>query len=138
VDHVNGAIELRKLFMGIKTPNNAPLLGAHMIVARPPEDENVHTLIFQTPRLKRDTDLRTAARDYLETYYVKAAQGVSMPLGMNLAGSKTLTLLQLEQVANDIEAGDTIVLVDAANDIEEYVKVTQMAVSTQTFVYRKP
>src|SRR5690554_4559422 len=74
VDHANGSVELRKLFMGIRTNNNAPLLGAHMLVVEPPLDPNVTTLIFQTPKIDRETDTRVVARDYLEHYYIKAAR----------------------------------------------------------------
>lgn len=135
VDHVNGSIEMRKLFMGVRTNNNAPLLGAHMIVAQPPEDPNVHVVIYQTPRPHRETDVRADARDYLETYFVRSGQGVSRPMGLNLAGSKVLTLFQDERVSNDIQSGDTIVLVDAKEGVEEYVKITQYTAAMRTFVY---
>lgn len=135
VDHVNGSIELRKIFMGIRTQNNAPLLGAHMIISEPPKDPNVHALVFQTPRPDRETDMRADARDYLETYFVRSSQGVSRPMGLNLAGSKTLTLFQDERVNNDISSGDTIVLLNTTSGIEEYVKIQQLSTTMRTFTY---
>ena len=137
VDHANGAVELRKLFMGIRTANNAPLLGAHMLIVEPPKDDNVTTLIFQTPKERRETDTRVAARDYLENYFIKSARQFVQPLGLNVEGSNTLTLFAPLSVPVEIKAGDTIVLYDAAGSgTEEYVKISSVSVTRQRFVYK--
>lgn len=135
VDHANGSVELRKLFMGIRTQNNAPLLGAHMLVVEPPQDENVTTLIFQTAKEGRETDVRTAARDYLENYYIKASREFIQPLGLNVQMSTNLTMFAALTVPVRIKAGDTIVLHNSENGLEEYVKIQSISVTRQTFVY---
>ena len=135
VDHANGSAELRKVFVGIRTDNNAPLLGAHAIVSDIPEDENVNVLIFQTAKDLREVDVRTNARDYLENYYIKSAREFVQPLGLNVELSTTLTLFAADVVPVDIKAGDTIVLVNSETQIEEYVKIQSMSVARQSFIY---
>ena len=138
VDHANGSVELRKLFMGIRTNNNAPLLGAHMLVVEPPLDPNVTTLIFQTPKVGRETDTRVVARDYLEHYYIKAAREFVQPLGLNVEMSNTLTLFAALTVPVNIKAGDTIVLFNSTTNLEEFVKIQSISVAVQSFVYQRP
>src|SRR5690554_3020916 len=135
VDHANGSVELRKLFMGIRTQNNAPLLGSHMLVIEPPQDDNVTTLIFQTPKDGREIDQRTAARDYLETYYVKSSREFMQPLGLNLEASNIISFFAPAQVPVTTKSGDTVVLYDSTTQLEEYVKISSLDVTNQTFIY---
>lgn len=132
VDHTTGAVELRKLFMGVDTDNQAPLLGAHMIVAKLPTDPNVNVTLFSTGS---ETDVRADARDYLESYLVQTTRAFPVPLGRQLKGSTSIILFQISQAPVTLRVGDTKMLLNPNSNQKEYVRLTSVQATRTTFVY---
>lgn len=133
VDHTTGAVELRKLFLGVNTNNQAPLLGAHVINVVPPEDASVDVLLFQTGSAE---DVRRDAQDFVESYMVQSTKNFAAPLGLNLAGSRQLVLFQSLLINTLPKNGETKVLLNTDTGISEYVRFTDVQATQQVFIYQ--
>lgn len=89
LDRTYGRISLRKAFPAVVTDNVDSYYSAHVIVAKPPADEKVSVSLFTT---KSWSDLRSGAKDKLESYLAMGAEGRWMLYGNHLAGQRTLQL----------------------------------------------
>lgn len=127
LDRVYGRVNMRKLFLSVRSANQDTLLGAHSIALRNPVDPRVGVTLFQTGS---HTDRRDAARDRIESYVVKATEANFWLWGDQLEGQRGISALQRKD-AIPPETGQVYTLSDSTN--EQYVRVTDVEVSTQTF-----
>lgn len=130
LDRVYGRVNLRKLSLSVRSANQDTLLGAHTIMIREPEDPRVCVTLFQTGS---HTDRRDNARDRIESYVVKATEAQFWLWGDQLEGQRSISCLQR---LNGIppEPGDVYCIVSGNGNTEQYVRVTDVTVSTQTFI----
>lgn len=129
IDRTIGDVALRKAFIGIATDNADTYLGAHAILTKKPVDGNVHTLLFTT---NSESDERTDARNRIESYVVKGAEGKWQLLGEQLAGQRQLVAVQ--RLEAELPAvGDVFCLV--FEEKEQYVRLTEVESSVETFTY---
>jgi hypothetical protein len=89
LDRTYGRVNLRKLYLAVRTANRDIYYGSHAIVTDPPDDPRVSTLIFSTGSY---TDERTEARDRIESYVVKGPISRYYPLGDQIEGQRTVRL----------------------------------------------
>lgn len=129
LDRVYGRVNLRKLFLSVRAPNQDTLLGAHTIALRNPLDPRVGVTLFQTGS---HTDRRDAARDRIESYVVKATEAPFWFWGDQLSGQRAISALQRLD-ARPPEAGEVYTLTNDDGTVEQYVRVTDVEVGRQTF-----
>lgn len=126
LDRVYGRVNLRKLFLSVRSANQDTLLGSHTILLRQPADPRVMVTLFQTGS---HTDRRDNARDRIESYLVKSTEANFWLWGTQLQGQRGLSALQRLN-ATPPEPGQVYCL---SGDSEQYVRVTEVTVARETF-----
>lgn len=128
LDRVYGRVNLRKLFLSVRAPNQDTLLGAHSILLRRPADPRVAVTMFQTGS---HTDRRDNARDRIESYLVKSSEANFWLWGTQLEKQRGIAALQRVD-ATPPEPGEVYTLVTPGGD-EQYVRFTDVEVAVETF-----
>lgn len=127
LDRVYGRVNLRKLFLSVRSANQDTLLGSHTILLRQPVDPRVAVTLFQT---NSHTDRRDNARDRIESYVVKATEAPFWLWGDQLRGQRAISCLQrLDAIPP--EPGQVYALNSGSS--EQYIRVTQVETGRQTF-----
>ncbi|MDO6747215.1 hypothetical protein [Gilvimarinus sp. 1_MG-2023] len=133
LDRVYGRVNMRKLFLSVRSANQDTLLGSHSILLRQPLDPRVGVSLFQTGS---HTDRREDAQNKLESYLTKATEARFWLWGDQLEGQRAIACLQRLDAAPP-EQGETYCLVEVdenGNDVaEQYVRVTEVEVGRETF-----
>ncbi len=132
LDYTYGRVNLRKLFLSVRNAGVDSYYGSHMIIDTPPADPLVSVLLFT----RGDWfDLRSDARNNIESYVVKAAPYSGYLMGDQLQGARAIVVLQREELALP-KIGDVLYL-SQANVGDQYVRITDITdeVRTYTVVY---
>ncbi|NWO05828.1 MAG: hypothetical protein HLX50_09075 [Alteromonadaceae bacterium] len=129
LDRVYGRVNMRKLFLSVRSTNQDTYLGAHTCVLRNPIDPRVAVTLFQTGS---HTDRRDAARDRIESYVVKATEAQFWLWGDQLEGQRAIAALQRVD-GTPPETGEVYVLTSEDGSREQYFRVTEVDVAVQTF-----
>ena len=131
LDRVYGRVSLRKAFPAVMTDNTDMYYGCHVIITDPPDDDNVHTTLFT-----RDDfyDQRDDAKDRIESYVSIANELLWRPLNDQLEGQRAITCFAKPGTTRP-EVGDTIVLKNAVNGDQQYVRITSLEAASATFAY---
>lgn len=132
LDRAGGRVNLRKLFASVQTDNTDGYFGANVIVADPPADPLVSVSLFTTSDV---FDRRTDAQDRMESYLALGPVYSGYLFGDHIAGQMVVTILQRDGVPLPA-VGETFVLVGkpgAVDEVQQYVRVTQVASTVRTF-----
>ncbi len=134
LDRTYGRVNLRKLYLAVRTANRDIYYGSHAIITDPPDDPNVSVLMFTTGSY---TDERVDARDRIESYVVVGPVTRYTLLGDQVMGQRTLRMYAMPE-AELPKIGDVYALSeeDAAGDpIGElqYVRISEVSTELQTF-----
>lgn len=129
LDRVYGRVNMRKLFLSVRSANQDTFLGAHSIALRNPVDPRVGVTLFQTGS---HTDRRDAARDRIESYVVKATEANFWFWGDQLEGQRAISALQRID-STPPETGEVYALTNNSGSIEQYVRITDVTAERQTF-----
>ena len=130
LDRTYGRVSLRKAFAAVMTENTDMYYGSHAIITDPPDDDNVHVTLFST---EDNYDERLDAQDHIESYVTIAALTALRPMNDQLKGQRAINCFASTS-AELPEIGDTLVLWNSNTDEQQYVKVTGLSASNQTFV----
>ena len=110
VDRAAGRDNLRKLFAAVRSADTQILAGAGMLLMRPPADPLVSLVMFSTGTTAvAAADLRTAARNYIESYVVAGPPSSWWLYGTHVAGVQAL-----QDVSLDIQPNEFITFVGAS------------------------
>jgi hypothetical protein len=132
LDTVLGRIKLRGGHAAVKTATTDLLSGAHLIISAAPADDNVAATLFST---EQTFDRRPQYREFIESYAAAGPKTGWQVWGRQLAGQQLLQLWGYPDTP-DLEIGAVYVLIqDEAlpAQIEQYLRVTKLTRSTQTF-----
>ncbi|GAA4650995.1 hypothetical protein GCM10023116_32780 [Kistimonas scapharcae] len=129
IDRTLGDVSLRKVYAGVSTDNTDPYLGAHLIITEPPQDTRVDVLLFNTDS---QTDERTEARNRIESYVVPAVDAPWELLGDQLVGQRSMQAVQRSEDRLP-EIGEVYRLLDENSGQEQYIRITDVTASTETF-----
>lgn len=132
LDRAGGRVNLRKTFAAVQTANTDGYFGANVIVAEPPSDPRVSVTLFSTQDV---FDRRIEAQGRMESYLAQGPVYSGYLFGDHIAGMRVVTILQREEVALPV-VGDTFALrayEGTANEVEQYVRVTDIASTLRTF-----
>ncbi|MEM6483808.1 MAG: hypothetical protein AAF662_02320 [Pseudomonadota bacterium] len=133
LDRIVGDVALRKFFVGINTDNADPYLGVHAIINSAPADPNVNVLLFDAGS---ESDVRQDAQNRIESYVVRGGAAQFDLLGSQFEGQRTVVAYQREEQPPP-EAGQ-VFLLDAGSGTEQYVRVTEVDTTIQTFTVSIP
>jgi hypothetical protein len=134
LDRTYGRVNLRKLYLAVRTANQDVYYGSHAIVTDPPDDPRVSVVMFTTGSY---TDERTNARDRIESYVVVGPVTRYTLLGDQVVGQRMLRLYAMPE-AELPKIGDVYALSeedDAGNPTAEiqYVRITEVSGELQQF-----
>lgn len=127
LDRAGGRVNLRKVFANVQTANTDSYLGANVIVADAPDDPLVSVTIFKA---NSTFDVRTDARNRIESYLTKGSAINGFLLEDHIAGQRAIRIFQ-RPGAELPAVGATLYLV--AGNVTQYVRVTSVASVLQTF-----
>lgn len=127
LDRVYGRVSLRKAYMGVDTATVDRFYGAHAIVAEAPTDPRVSLALFSTESW---IDERQAAQSRMESYLAEGPYWSGFLFSNHIAGQRAISLIQRE-TARLPAIGEVLVLTCGGN--KQYVKVTTVQASVQTF-----
>lgn len=133
-DRAGGRVRLRKVFLSVDTPDTDQLLGANVMVAKPPADPNVSVTLFSTGD---HFDRRTSAQNRVEAYLGAGSEWSGYLLENHIAGQRSIQIFQRVGTTPP-EPGETMVLVEGEGTTAEkrqYVRATRVSSAGGTFTY---
>lgn len=129
VDAVYGRVNLRKIYIAVRTATLDMYAGAHAIITEPPENDRISCVLFSTGSA---FDTRAAARDRIESYVVAGPLSRMRLYGNQLVGQKAILCYQPEgEPLPDV--GDVLVLSVEPGSVRQYVRLTDVAHEVRTF-----
>jgi hypothetical protein len=133
VDSVYGRVNLRKIYVAVRTATLDMYAGAHAIITRPPENDRIGCCLFSTAS---SFDTRAAARDRIESYVVAGPLSRLRLLGNQIIGQKAILCYQ--QVSEPLpDVGEVLVLsqenAQGVASAQQYVRITDVAHEVRTF-----
>jgi hypothetical protein len=132
LDRVYGDVSLRKVFVAVRTPTVDRYLGAHVIVADPPDDPDVSSVLFSTEDF---FDERAEAASRIEAYLAQGPAYQGLLYGNHIAGQMTVMLIQRTNALIP-PIGATLCLrknEGLETELEQYVRVTSVESMVATF-----
>lgn len=130
LDRVTGNVSLRKVYPWVDTTDQDGYFGANVVLADQPDDPSVSVTMMQTDNFD---DTRTAAREKIERYLVKANRSDYGLIGNHFAGQRVLTWFAVTQ-RTPPEVGETYVIENENGLQQEYVRIVDIDASIQTFL----
>jgi len=134
LDRTYGRVNLRKLYLAVRTANQDVYYGSHAIITDPPDDPKVSVLMFTTGSY---TDERINARDRIESYVVVGPATTYTLYGDQIEGQRTLRMYAMPD-AELPKIGDVYALREEdqyGNQVGEiqYVRITESSGEEQQF-----
>lgn len=129
LDRVTGRVSLRKVFMHVDTLNVDTLLGAHVILTDPPDDDYTYISVFATGS---PTDERNNARDRVESYVISGPESQWSLYGLHITGQRVVRLYCRAETASP-EAGAVLLLSTEADGYTanaQYVRIDSIDART--------
>lgn len=132
LDSVYGRVNLRKVYGAVQTADLDVYAGAHAAVMDPPDNDRIHCVLFST---NNDFDVRTAARDRIESYVIAGPESRMILYGRQLIGQQSILAYQRveepipevgEVYALSRESGTTVLY-------QQYVRVGDVESEIRTF-----
>src|SRR3990167_446693 len=132
VDSVYGRVNLRKIFPHINTADLSVYAGGHFVLTDAPDNNRISVLAFSTGS---DFDVRTAARDFIESYVIAGPQSRMTLYGRQLMGSQAI--LAYQRVEEPLpEIGDVYAIsteVAGVTSAQQFVRVQDVAHDVRVF-----
>ncbi len=132
VDSVYGRVNLRKIYPHINTANLDVYAGAHFVITDAPDNDRIGVLAFSTGS---DFDLRTAARDRIESYVIAGPESRMTLYGRQLKESQAILAYQREEEPLP-EIGDVYAIsneVGGVTTAQQFVRVQDVTHEVRTF-----
>jgi len=133
LDSVYGRVNLRKIYLSVRTANNDVYAGAHAIVSAPPANDRVGCLLFST---ESAFDTRDQARDRIESYVVAGPLSRMRLYGNQLIGQQAILTYQAESEPLP-DVGQVFVLSTENSagvaSAQQYVRITDVTHEMRTF-----
>lgn len=133
VDSVYGRVNLRKIYVAVRTATLDMYAGAHAIITDPPQNARISCCLFSTGS---SFDQRAGARDRIESYVVAGPLSQMRIYGTQLVGQKAIRCYQrVEEPLPDV--GEVLVLSvekSGYTPVQQFVRITDMSHITRTFV----
>lgn len=131
VDSVYGRVNLRKIYPHINTATLDVYAGAHFIITDAPDNDRIGVLAFSTGS---DFDLRTAARDRIESYVIAGPESRMTLYGRQLKDSQAILVYQREEEPLP-DVGDVFAIsneVGGVTTAQQFVRVQDVSHEVRT------
>lgn len=130
LDRTYGRVNLRKVFVGVTTPDTESYYGANIIISDPPDDPKVSCTLFTT---RDGFDHRTDAKSQLESYVVAGPLDNMIPYGQQVIGQRAV--LAYQRVEHPLpEVGQVFALgMENGTNKQQYIRIVEFSSSIQTF-----
>lgn len=132
VDSVYGRVNLRKIYVAVRTATLDMYAGAHAIITDAPYNDRISCCLFSTGSA---FDNRTTARDRIESYVVAGPFSRLRLYGNQLVGQRAILCYQREEEPLP-DVGEVLVLsVEAIGytAAAQYVRITDVTHEVRTF-----
>lgn len=132
VDSVYGRVNLRKIYIAVRTATLEMYAGAHAIITDPPNNDRISCVLFSTGSA---FDTRAAARDRIESYVVAGPFSRLRLYGNQLVGQKAILCYQREEEPLP-DVGEVLVLSVEAQGYpatQQYVRITDVTHEVRIF-----
>lgn len=126
LDRAIGRVNIRQAVLGVTTPDTDTYLGAHVIVAAPPNDPRVSVVMVKVDNLFATRD---EIKRRIESYLAGGSSYPGYLFGDMLQGQSSITIAQREGVPLP-NIGDRLVLRKAfglPGQVEQFVAVTSVS-----------
>ena len=133
LDRAMGRFNLRKLFVAVRTLSTDLFGGAKTVVTALPEDPAIGYTLFTT---NDPFDTRAEAANRVESYLFKGPMWHGALYENHIAGMRQIRIIQRDENTTLPPRGKTLCLVQnegQPNEIEQYVRVTDVSTEMQTF-----
>lgn len=133
VDRAGGAASIRQVHTHVQTADVDRFLGAHIIVSRIPNDENVAVTLAECNPFDRRTDIATA----IENYLIQGPEWSGYLFENHVQGQRSIQLFQRPGTPTP-PIGRTLVLIKnegLGTEYKQYVRVTSVETEDRTFTY---
>lgn len=133
VDRAGGAASIRQLHTHVQTADVDRFLGAHIIVSRIPNDDNVAITLAECSPFDRRTDIATA----IENYLIQGPEWSGYLFENHVQGQRSIQLFQRPGTPTP-PIGRTLVLIKnegLGTEYKQYVRVTSIETEDRTFTY---
>lgn len=133
VDRAGGAVHIRQLHTHVQTADVDRFLGAHIIVSRIPNDDNVAVTLAECNPFDRRTDIATA----IENYLIQGPEWSGYLFENHVQGQRSIQLFQRPGTPTP-PIGRTLVLIKnegLGTEYKQYVRVTAVETEDRTFTY---
>ena len=133
VDRAGGAASIRQVHTHVQTADVDRFLGAHIIVSRIPNDENVAVTLAECNPFDRRTDIATA----IENYLIQGPEWGGYLFENHVQGQRSIQLFQRPGTPTP-PIGRTLVLIKdegLGTEYKQYVRVTSVETEDRTFTY---
>jgi hypothetical protein len=132
LDRAGGRVNLRKVFLGVRSDDTDVYFGANVVVAQPPTDANTAVTLFA-----RDAtfDTRSEAQSRVEAYLNKGPLWPGYLYEGHITGQRVVQLFQRPSEAPPT-VGQTLVLVKdegLSTQVEQYIRAITVSSVTRTF-----
>ncbi|MDC7806429.1 hypothetical protein PQS31_06270 [Luteimonas sp BLCC-B24] len=134
IDRVNGDLSLRAVFAVADTLDTELFSGLHMIIAAPPLDPRVDSVLFRTRRGQQYAwgDERADAQAAVERYLDESVITRMVPYDRQLEGQRTVLVYQRPELTLP-EIGEVYVLRNETANITEFIRVEDIEHQVETF-----
>ena len=124
LDRTYGRLNLRKIFPAVITNNVETYAGVQIIIAEPPSDPAVKSVLFQTSTSTAAwSDERAAAQDKIESYITIGPLSPMRLVGNHYEGQRALLAYQLTTDPLP-DVGTVLALNNETANLRQYVRVT--------------
>lgn len=133
LDRAYGAVNMRKIFLGVETDNTDTYYGAHATVLLPPADPNVAVTLFTT---NDHNDERANARNRIESYLARGPKWQGFVYETQLEGQRAILVFQREETRLP-EVGEVLTLVGdegKPTEFEQYIRVKRVTSEIRKFM----
>lgn len=132
LDRAGGRVNMRKIFLAVRTTDTDLYAGSNVIVAEPYQDPRVSVTLMSTPDF---FDVRSEAASRLEAYLAKGPIWQGYLFGDHIAGQMTVSLLQRNEAPLPV-IGQTLMLrkdEGLATQFDQYIRITDVEAIVRTF-----
>ena len=132
LDAVYGRVNLRKMFMQVRTASLDVYGGANMVLVDPPDNAKVNILLFSTGS---DFDLRADAKNRIESYVIQGVKSRMKLFGDQIIGQKAILVYQKTSEPLP-EIGEVYVLSvekTGYTPAQQFVRITDMKYEDRSF-----
>ena len=132
-DRAGGNVSIRQVHASVRTANVDSLLGANIILAQPPTDDNVSVTLAKCGLFAR----RTAIASAIASYLIQASEWSGYLLENHVAGQRVIQMFHRPGTPPP-PIGRTLVLAyneGLPGELLQYVRVIRATTETRTFTY---